>query len=118
MNAGDCFCGAFRIGQIKHYWIVLCDCDANGEVLIVNFTTPKFYSPKAHVVSTRSFTTLQHDSEVAWGFAMPKEAAKIREAINQKLFTTHPGMSKQQLEQLIADGDAKKLIPKEIRKRL
>src|SRR5690348_13569465 len=99
MNAGDCFRGAFRIGQIPHFWIVLCDCDANGEVAAVNFTTPQIIWPKAHIVTPKFFPTLEHDSEVNWGLAIVQDAAKIRAAITGGAFTSHTGLALAELKQ-------------------
>lgn len=118
MNAGDCFRGAFRLRQTPHYWVVLCAADATGMVPIVNFTTPQAIFPKVHIVTPKFFPTLDHDSEVNWGLAIIQEAAKIAAAIKGGVFTRHKGMTAPQLAQLIAEGDAKKIIPKEIRKRL
>ncbi len=118
MKAGFCFRGAFRVGGIHHYWVFLEDPIADGTVAIVNFTTPQFVSKKAHAVSPAFFNTLQHDSEVAWGFSSVRPADKIKLCIESGLFTLETGMTAEMVKTLIQEGETKKLIPKELRKRL
>lgn len=52
MRAGDCFYGAPpRCGNVPHYWLVLCDPDGDGNVAVVNLTTPQGET-KAHIHSS------------------------------------------------------------------
>ena len=114
LKKGDCFKGDPASRNNPHYWIVLCDPNASGEIAVVNFTTP-CGGVKAHLVTKTFFPTLQYDSELAWFESLVLDSASVEAEIAGGVFTRCDGLPVSKVDVLILIAKTQKLVPGHIK---
>ena len=117
MRKGDCFRGDLRFRGNPHYWLVLSDPDAAGKIALVNCTTGSA-GPKAQVIKKIDCPALEYDSELAWSESVIVANGGIDLALGEAQFEPKAGMDPRMVDNLLAEGILKELVPREVVKFL
>ena len=101
-----------------HLWVVLTPADAQGQVLLVNFTTHRPHSDPTVVIQPGEHPFVTHPTVAHFADSRLTSAQAIERAIGSGLFRMHEECSSQLLNRLVSGALSSPHTPEKIKRYL
>jgi hypothetical protein len=104
--------------DLAHLWVVLTPPDAQGQVLLVNFTTLRPHSDRTVEIEPGEHPFVAHATVAHYADARLTAAPAIEAAITSGHFRQHQDCSPALLDRLLAGALASAYTPEKVKRRL